>query len=135
MAKNTKTEEDWFLRGGEKPQEKLPEPPLDGNDADVIDCPHCGGENLASEECCTHCGRPLYDEDDGDERDYVVTMTRTRTVCQRAKVRVRARSESDAMEKAEDLAEDGQDQWSWEDDGDTEEFEDVEADGAEEAGQ
>lgn len=141
----SKEMEDWFLRGGKRPeangmQETLPKPDENPVDDDVISCPHCGGENLASEKYCTHCGRPLHDDgvededddDDGGERDYVVTMTRTRVVSQRAKVRVRARSESDAMDKAEDLAVDEQDQWSWKDDEDTEEFEDVEADDVEE---
>lgn len=67
----SKTMKDWFLRGGERPKGKLPDPPDeipadDGEDFDdgVIDCPHCGGENLASEEYCTHCGQSLYDDDD-----------------------------------------------------------------------
>ena len=48
---------DWFLRGGERPKGKLPDPPDelpadDGEDFDdgVIACPHCG--------------QSLYDDDD-----------------------------------------------------------------------
>lgn len=138
MAKKTKTEEDWFLRGGERPQETPPGPSSgvspDGDDADVVDCPHCGGENLASEEYCTHCGRPLRDDDDGDdnddkeERDFMVTLTRTKTISQKTTVRVSAATVDEAMDRAEDEAPDvGGD---WEDVPDSEEYGDVEASGS-----
>lgn len=140
MAKKAKTEEDWFLRGGERPQEKLPDPPDeipvdDGedfdDDGDVVDCPHCGGENLASEECCTHCGQPLHDDDDEEERDFMVTLTRTKTVSQKTTIRVSATTANEAMDRAEDEAPDVD--GDWEDVPDSEEYGDAEADDAEEA--
>lgn len=142
MAKKTKTEEDWFLRGGERPQGKLPDPPdeipaddgEDFDDGDVVDCPHCGGENLASEEFCTHCARPLHDDDDDDDeevRDFIVTLTRTKTVSQKATMRVSATTAHEAMDRAEDEASDVDDDWK--DVPDSEEYGDAEADDAEEA--
>ena len=138
--------ENWFLRGGKRPeengmQETLPEPPdeisLDGDDEDVVSCPHCGGENLAAEEYCTHCGLPLHgddedDEDDEDEREFVVTVRRTRTIRQEAKIKVLALCKDTAMMKAEDAAEDEADDWSWKDIPGSEEYEDCEAVEAEE---
>jgi hypothetical protein len=68
------------------------------------------------------------------EKDYIVTMSRRRTVVQNAKVRVKAYSECDAMDRADEMAPDEADEWDWKDaDWDSEEFEDVEADDAEEA--
>lgn len=53
MAINSKAMEDWFLRGGERPQEN------EMQQAPVVTCQNCGGDNLADEEQCTHCGAPL----------------------------------------------------------------------------
>ena len=102
-----KTEEDWFLRGGERPD--TAEGKTDGNGA--------SGASGAS----------------GDGlKDYIVTMSRRRTVTQNAKVRVKAYSECDAMDRADEMAPDESDEWDWKDvDWDSEEFEDVEADDAE----
>lgn len=47
-----KTMEDWFLRGGERPKN-------DCEQAPVVTCQNCGGDNLADEEYCTHCGAAL----------------------------------------------------------------------------
>lgn len=98
-----KTEEDWFLRGGERP-----------DTAEVND----GASDAHG---------------DGDGlKDYIVTMSRRRTVVQNAKVRVKAYSECDAMDRADEMASDKADEWDWKDvDWDSEEFEDVEADDAE----
>ena len=103
-----KTEEDWFLRGGERPD--TAEGNTDSNDASGA---HGDGDGL---------------------KDYIVTMSRRRTVVQNAKVRVKAYSECDAMDRADEMASDKGDEWDWKDvDWDSEEFEDVEADDAEEA--
>lgn len=53
MATNSKAMEDWFLRGGERPQENGMQ------QAPVVICQNCGGDNLADEEYCTHCGAAL----------------------------------------------------------------------------
>ena len=110
MAK--KTEEDWFLRGGERPD------PANGND------------NAASVAPDAHDST---DDGDGETlRDYVVTMTRLKTVRQTAKVRVKARNECEAMDLADERAPDESGKWDWKDvDWDSEEFEDVEAEDAE----
>lgn len=100
-----KTEEDWFLRGGERP--------------DTAEGKTDNGASGAS----------------GDGlKDYIVTMSRRRSVVQEAKVRVKAHDECDAMDRADEMASDKADEWDWKDvDWDSEEFEDVEADDAEEA--
>ena len=107
MAKKTKTEEDWFLRGGERPQGKLPDPP------DEI--PADDGED---------------DDDDDEERDFIVTLTRTKTVSQKTTMRVSATTANEAMDRAEDEASDVD---NWEDVPDSEEYGDAAADDAEEA--
>lgn len=61
MATN-RTMEDWFLRGGEKPQENGMQAYVCGPTVAVAVCQNCGGENLATEEYCTHCGAPLVGE-------------------------------------------------------------------------
>lgn len=48
----TPEEMNWFLRGGKHPEPALP------SKTPVV-CQNCGGENLADEEQCTHCGAPL----------------------------------------------------------------------------
>ena len=48
----TKTEENWFLRGGKRPEQEEPK-------EKTVFCPNCGGENLSDEEYCTHCGQPI----------------------------------------------------------------------------
>lgn len=128
--------EDWFLRGGERPKNG-------GGQKPVVTCQNCGGDNLADEEYCTHCGAALaggtstaeYCGDDGGEdgRTFAVTMERTVTVRQTATVRVKAGCEESAMDRAEELAEDDSDGWDWEDVPGTEEYEDCEAVNAEEA--
>ena len=156
-----KTMEDWFLRGGERPKKEDEQAP-------VVTCQNCGGDNLADEECCTHCGAVLTggtsteeycgsehgenpcdecdgrtkcddcphncdDDDDGPEhRVFVVTMTRTKSVAQESRVTVRATSEEEAMEKAEDAACEESDEWTWKDDPFTAEYEDCQAECAEE---
>lgn len=117
MTKN-RTEEDWFLRGGERPSkpEQLPPPP-----AEIKICEICGGSNISED-----------DETDDDEREFEVTMSRYRTVKQEARVTVKADCEESAMEKAEELAEDKGDEWDWKDVGGSEEIEDVGAEEAEE---
>lgn len=101
-----KTEEDWFLRGGKRP--------------DPV-------EDSASGDAGAH--------GDGDRvvlKDYIVTMSRRRTVVQNAKVRVKAHDECEAKDIADEMAPDKADEWDWKDaDWDSEEFEDVEADDAE----
>ena len=52
MTTDNKTMEDWFLRGGERPKN-------DREQAPVVTCQNCGGDNLADEEYCTHCGAAL----------------------------------------------------------------------------
>lgn len=134
MTTDNKTMEDWFLRGGKRPKDEQ---------APVVACQNCGGDNLADEECCTHCGAALAggtstaeycgDDDDGPElRVFIVTMTRTKSVAQESRVTVRATSEEEAMEKAEDAACEESDEWRWEDDPLTAEYEDCQAECAEE---
>ena len=103
-----RTEEDWFLRGGERPKndsEQMKTP--------VVTCQNCGGDNLADEEYCTHCGAAVaggtltgeYCGDDGDDNElrlYEVEVSQKKTVTQTATVRVRAASEDDAMDLVED---------------------------------
>lgn len=138
----SKTMEDWFLRGGAKPQPAESENDnKDGMDPIIrlTFCQNCGGLNLSEEAECTHCGASLAggcptDEycgaDDGDGKtiqDWIVMMSRTKTVQQTAEVRVKAHSEEEALDLIEDRAEDEAENWPWEDNDDTEEFEDVEA--------
>lgn len=49
-----KTMEDWFLRGGKRPEK-------DGTRqaSRNLVCQNCGGENIPDEEYCTHCGAAL----------------------------------------------------------------------------
>lgn len=104
-----KTEEDWFLRGGERPDPAEE----NGDEAPVAPDAHDSA-------------------DDGETlRDYVVTMTRFKTVRQTAEVRVKAHNEDEAMDLAEDRVEYESDSWSWSDDADSEDYEDTEAENAE----
>ena len=108
----SKEMEDWFLRGGKRPetngmQETLPEPP------DEI--PVDDGE----------------DEDDEEPRDFMVTLTRTKTIRQKTTMRVSATTANEAMDRAEDEVSDFD--GDWEDVPGSEEYEDCEADDAEEA--
>ena len=66
----TKTEENWFLRGGKRPEQEEPK------EKKTVFCPNCGGENLSDEEYCTHCGHPIVVEP-RFERDHM-----NRFVCQ-----------------------------------------------------
>ena len=125
--------EDWFLRGGERPnmdnafnnpdahdEEPLPDSPHESDACDMCDG-HCH---------CDECQHLTDGEDDDDEealQDWTVTMSRTRSVQQTAKVRVKAHSEEEALDLVEDRAEDEADRWPWKDEDDTVEFEDTEA--------
>lgn len=124
MAK--KTEEDWFLRGGERPD------PANGNDNAAPDV-HPKFARLVIDELADYDDHDGVHEDGETLRDYVVTMSRRRTVVQQAKVRVKAHSKHEAMDLAEERAPCETDEWNWSDvdDYDSEEFEDVEANDAE----
>ena len=127
-----KTYEDWFKRGGERPPRdgRLPPPPEeteipggdDGNGgrSPVVTCRNCGGDNLADEECCTHCGSALAGDgaDGGAEgpKEFEVKLLRTRHVCQTCTVRVLAASVFEACDEAIRAA--PKDDASWEDRGD-----------------
>lgn len=133
------TEEDWFLRGGERPNAgnafNNPDthdgefPPDSPHESDACDA--CDGHHHCDE--CPH----LTDGDDEDEeevlQDWIVTMSRTKTVEQTAKVRVKARSEDEAMGLVEGRAGRESEMWPWRDDDITEEFDDAKAVEAEEA--
>lgn len=106
----SKEMEDWFLRGGKRPetngmQETLPEPP----------------DEIPADD----------DEDDEEPRDFMVTLTRTKTVRQKTTMRVSATTANEAMDRAEDEVSDFD--GDWEDVPGSEEYEDCEADDAEEA--
>lgn len=108
----SKEMEDWFLRGGKRPeangtQEAPPEPP---DEISVDD-----------------------DEDDGEPRDFMVTLTRTKTISQDATMRVSAASAGEAMDRAEDVV--SVFDADWEDVPGSEEYGDCEAYDAEEADQ
>ena len=109
MAKKAKTEEDWFLRGGERPSDALPPPP----------------EEIPPEDDDDD------DDDDEEPRDFMVTLTRTKTIRQKTTMRVSATTANEAMDRAEDEVSDFD--GDWEDVPGSEEYEDCEADGAEEA--
>lgn len=132
MARN-RTEEDWFLRGGERPARADDEPMApEGNPHDTDPCAECDG--LTRCDDCPHNQELIDAEDDetDDEREFEVTMSRYRSVKQEARVTVKADCEESAMEKAEELAEDKGDEWDWKDIGGSEDIEDVEAVEAEE---
>jgi hypothetical protein len=137
-----RTEEDWFLRGGERPKndsEQMQTP--------VVTCQNCGGDNLADEEYCTHCGAALtggtltgeYRGDDGDDNElrlYEVEVSQKKTVTQTATVRVRAASEDDAMDLVEDRVFNGDldvTDLDWTDKEDSDEYADFTAEDAVEA--
>jgi hypothetical protein len=112
MAKN-RTEEDWFLRGGERPPkpEQLPPPP-----AEIKICEICGGSNIGEEEYCTHCGTPLdrtpdsEDDETGDDDDelrkFRVRVTASQPV--ETFVIVTATNEEDACDKVAGILDDGE---------------------------
>lgn len=111
-----RSKEDWFLRGGKRPeangmQETLPEPP---DEVPVDD----------DEE-------DLDDDDDEEERDFMVTLTRTKTIRQKTTMRVSAATADEAMDRAEDEVPDFD--GDWKDVPGSEEYEDCEADDTEEA--
>lgn len=110
----SKEMEDWFLRGGKRPeangmQETLPEPPDEIPVDDDED----------------------FDDDDEEERDFIVTLTRTKTIRQKTTMRVSAATADEAMDRAEDEVSDLD--GDWKDVPGSEEYEDCEADDAEEA--
>ena len=136
MATNSKAMEDWFLRGGERPQENGMQ------QAPVITCQNCGGDNLADETECTHCGADLtvgtsteeycggdddgYDAceecedrsmcakchhvkgepDDGEKAEYTVAVRYWRKVQYEAFVDVEADNPADAVAQAREMYED-----------------------------
>ena len=123
----SKTMEDWFLRGGERPNTFSNH---DAHDDGVPpDSPHESDECGTCDECgmCDECDECDDDDDEEALQDWVVTMSRTKTVQQTAKVRVKAHSEEEALDLVEDRAEDEADHWPWKDEDDTVEFEDTEA--------
>ena len=130
----SKEMEDWFLRGGKRPE-------MNGMQqvSHNLVCQNCGGENVPDEEYCTHCGAALtggtstgeYCGDDEEERDFIVTLTRTKTIRQKTTMRVSATTANEAMDRAEDEVSDFD--GDWEDVPGSEEYEDCEADDAEEA--
>lgn len=143
-----KTEEDWFLRGGKRPDAagahgdpdaRDGEPPEDDPGNKV--CQNCGGENLAEETECTHCGASLTGgcptgeycgADDGDvEKTYIVTVVRTKTVDQYIELRVTAKDEDEAEDIAVRAAETQADA-NWVDDEDTVDYCDCGVEDAEE---
>jgi hypothetical protein len=71
-------------------------------------------------------------DDDDKERDFLVTLTRTKTISQKTTMRVSATTADEAMDRAEDEASDVDDD-DWDDVPGSEEYEDCEADDAEEA--
>lgn len=124
MPKN-RTEEDWFLRGGERPETPGPDEIDEGNPHDTDPCDECDGRTR-----CDDCPHNLDSED--DEREFEVTMSRFRTVKQETRVTVKADCEESAMEKAEELATDEGGDWDWKDVENSEDIEDVGAEEAEE---
>ena len=104
-------------------------PPDSPHESDA--CDMCDGHHHCDE--CPHLTDG--DDDDGEEeapRDWIVTMSRTKSVQQTAEVHVKAHSEEEAMDLIEDRAERESERWRWEDNDDTEEFDDVGAVEAEE---
>lgn len=127
-----KTMEDWFLRGGEKPDEEDGDPAVAGEVCQNCghpvrgesECPHCGAAPTGGCPTDEYCGA---EDDDWVLQDCIVTMSRTKTVQQTAKVRVKAHSEDEALDLIEDRAEDEAGNWPWKDEDGTEEYEDIEA--------
>ena len=114
MSRN-RTEEDWFLRGGERPPkpEQLPPPP-----AEIKICEICGGSNIGEEEYCTHCGAALDrtpdSEDDRETRKFRVRIVASQTV--ETFVDVMAADEEDACDKVADKIDSGKfnpEVWDW----------------------
>lgn len=105
MPKN-RTEEDWFLRGGERPSTKTPydEPqvPDEGNPHDTDPCDECDGRTR-----CDDCPHNLDDEDeDEDEDDRETREFRVRIVASQPVetfVIVTATDEEDACDKVADI--------------------------------
>lgn len=137
MARN---EEDWFLRGGERPN---PAKESGSDDVvrsdDFVTCQNCGQPWPAEVgELCPMCGASLAGgtstaeycgaDGDGDENariSFDVTLVREKTVEQTYTVTVRARDEDDAFEEARKLLSDDDidpDEWDWETDEDTAEY-------------
>ena len=118
----SKEMEDWFLRGGKRPEmngmQKPPdEIPVDDDEEDLDD------DDDEEED--------LDDDDDEEPRDFMVTLTRTKTIRQKTTMRVSATTANEAMDRAEDEVSDFD--GDWEDVPGSEEYEDCEADDAEEA--
>lgn len=139
-----KTQDDWFLRGGERPD------PAEENSDDVVrsddflvTCQNCG-QSWPTEvgEICPMCGASLtggastaeYCGADGDGADcaaedtlrsFNVTVVREKTVEQTHVMTVAARDEDEAIEVAQKILDSADfDNWDWEwrDDEDTEEY-------------
>ena len=45
--------------GRERLQQGRPEPPVEGSDAEVVHCRHCGAENESGYAYCEACARAL----------------------------------------------------------------------------
>lgn len=104
----TNEEMNWFLRGGKRP-DPAPKAP-------VVVCQNCGGENLADEEQCTHCGAPLQggttteeycggDDDEvraPDQKTYLVKVNQVKKCLWEGYVEVVASSKLEALFKARD---------------------------------
>lgn len=122
MSSTNRTEEDWFLRGGERPRTKK-----NGGEReetilppDAV-CQNCGNCRPGGTERCQVCGVALTggastdeccgddDDDDGGDalRLYEVEVSQTKTISQTATVRIRAASEDDAMDLVEERAANG----------------------------
>lgn len=101
----TNEEMNWFLRGGKRP-DPAPKAP-------VIACQNCGGDNLADEEQCTHCGAPLQGgtttgeycgstPSSSDQKTYLVKVSQVKKCLWEGYVEVVADSRLEALAKARD---------------------------------
>lgn len=131
-----KTQDDWFLRGGERSPADTENSCSDGFvcqncgncwPADVGEtCPSCGASISGRTSTAEYCGA----DGDGDGKDalrsFNVTVVREKTVEQTHVMTVAARDEDDALDVArkrlDSLGPDVIDGWDWKDDGDTAEY-------------
>lgn len=121
----TSEEMNWFLRGGKRPEptttddqaEECPDPAVEfvmeklashrarpKVDAPVT-CQNCGGDNLADEEQCTHCGAPLQSDitaADPDQKTYLVKVSQVKKCLWEGYVEVVADFRLEALAKARD---------------------------------
>ena len=138
-----KTQDEWFLRGGERPPADTESECSDGFvcqncgncwPADIGEtCPSCGASLAGGTPTAVYCGAG----DDGENAriSFDVTLVREKTVEQTYDVTVRARDEDEAIEEARKLLLDPDidpDEWDWETDEDTAEYGDPRPTDAEE---